>query len=194
MNNSPFQPRPLWQWAILIGLLGFPIAHFGLNYFRRPPQQPLTKALFEGIRYQRMVRADPRPMMIHIVTLDLKQAGLKPLVTPSNPAVQPEHTQARTTTHFLKEFGLRLPLTAVFSIDFERKHRGIFIPRRAIAFRPLVRQFLTQSHTLPSKKNIPPFVFQDSSRLKLWRRGLVQLGRSRRSPEMKLSLFTDKLR
>lgn len=129
INTFPFQPRPLWQWAILLGLLSAPIAHFGLNYFRRPPQQPLTKDLFEGIRYQRMVRADPRPMMIHIVTLDLRQAGLKPLVTPSNPAVQPEHTQARTTTHFLKEFGLQLAINGSFFYKFREETPWDFYPQ-----------------------------------------------------------------
>ena len=128
INTSPFQPRPLWQWAILLSLLSAPIAYFGLNYFRRPPQQPLTKDLFEGIRYQRVVRANPRPMMVHIVTLDLKQAGLKPLVTPSNPVVQPEHIQARTTTHFLKEFGLQLAINGSFFYRFREETPWDFYP------------------------------------------------------------------
>jgi Phosphodiester glycosidase len=128
MNTSPFQPRPLWQGAILLALLGFPIAHFGINYFRRPPQQPLTQRLFEGIHYQRVVCADPRPMMVHIVTLDLKQPGLKPLVTPSNPSLRPEHTQARTATQFVKEFGLQLAVNGSFFYKFREETPWDFYP------------------------------------------------------------------
>jgi Phosphodiester glycosidase len=128
MNTSPFQPRPLWQWAILLGLLGFPIAHFGLNYSRRPPQKPLTKDLFEGIHYQRVVRTDPRPMMVHIVTLDLTQPGLKPFITPSNPSVGPEHTQARTATHFVKEFGVQLAVNGSFFYKFREETPWDFYP------------------------------------------------------------------
>lgn len=128
MIASPFQPRPLWQWAILLGLLSAPIAFFGLNYFRRPAQQPQTKVLFEGINYQRMVRTTPRPMMVHIVTLNLTQPGLKPFVTPSNPSVHPKHTQARTTSHFLKEFGLQLAINGNFFSHFHEQTPWDYYP------------------------------------------------------------------
>jgi hypothetical protein len=128
MNTSPFQPRPLWQWATLLGLLSAPIAYFGLNYFRRPPQQPLTKALFEGVNYQRIVRTTPRPMMVHVVTLDLNQSGVKPFITPSNPAVQPDHTQARTASHFVNEFGLQLAVNGSFFYKFREETPWDYYP------------------------------------------------------------------
>lgn len=126
--TSSFQPRPLWQWAIVLSLLGAPLTFFSLPYFCRPVQQPQSKTLFQGIVYQRVVRTTPRPMMVHIVSLDLTHAGLRPFVTPSTPSVQPDHTQARTTSHFLKEFGLQLAINGNFFYRFREETPWDYYP------------------------------------------------------------------
>jgi hypothetical protein len=73
-----------------------------------PPQPKETsQELFQGITYQRIVRQSPRPLVIHVVKVNLRAAGIRFLVTPGNPkAGQP--LAARTTSQFLSEFHLQL--------------------------------------------------------------------------------------
>jgi hypothetical protein len=72
-----------------------------------PQPSPSSQTLFQGIEYARQVRSDPRPMVIHIVSVDLRSPGISFLVTPGDP----DHVlplQARTTSQFLSEFTLQL--------------------------------------------------------------------------------------
>jgi len=73
----------------------------------RPLPAAKDQTLFQGVQYQRKVTRSPRPMVVHIVTIDLRQPGLSFLVTPGDPkADQP--LKARTTGRFLEEFNLQL--------------------------------------------------------------------------------------
>ena len=69
--------------------------------------EPEKRTLFQGIKYERIVRQDPRPLVIHVITIDLKTAGLKTLVTPCDPD-QSLPCQAKTTSQFLESAGLQL--------------------------------------------------------------------------------------
>ena len=76
-------------------------------FFAMPQPQPVTKTLFKGINYQREIRTTPRTMVIHIITVDLREKGIKFLVTPGDPK-QKLPLQARTTGKFLKDFSVQL--------------------------------------------------------------------------------------
>lgn len=65
--------------------------------------------LFEGIIYERIVRQEPRPMVIHVVSIDLKAEGIKVFVTPGDPDAELP-LQARSTSEFLSDFGLQLAI------------------------------------------------------------------------------------
>jgi hypothetical protein len=73
----------------------------------RPQPRPVSQSLFEGILYQREVRQKPRPMVIHIITVDLKQPGISFLVTPGDPESS-RPLRARTTSQFLDEYGAQI--------------------------------------------------------------------------------------
>lgn len=77
------------------------------------PRAPLpaagTETLFEGITYTREVRTTPRPMVIHLIQIDLRTKGLDFLVTPGNPS-RDLPLDARTTSQFLAEFGVQLAI------------------------------------------------------------------------------------
>lgn len=76
-----------------------------------PDQPEATKEeLFNGITYQRVIKNDPHPMVIHIVTIDLKADGIKPLVTPPDNAGSDKPLNARTTTEFLEDFNVQLAI------------------------------------------------------------------------------------
>jgi hypothetical protein len=71
--------------------------------------QPAEKnqALFQGIHYIRDVRQSPRPLVVHIVTVRLRESGIEFLVTPGDQdAGLP--LQARPTSNFLEEFDLQI--------------------------------------------------------------------------------------
>ncbi len=67
------------------------------------------ETLFKGIVYERIVQQDPRLMVIHIVTIDLKAEGIKVLVTPGEANTNPALT-ARTTSDFLEDFDMSLAI------------------------------------------------------------------------------------
>jgi hypothetical protein len=72
-----------------------------------PQPAPANQTLFQGIEYNRQVRRDPRPMVIHVVTVDLRSPGIAFLVTPGDPD-ESLPLEARTTSQFLREFDLQL--------------------------------------------------------------------------------------
>ncbi len=63
--------------------------------------------LFKGIVYERIVRQEPRLMVIHVMTIDLKADGIKVLVTPGN-ADSDHSLSARTTSDFLEHFDMSI--------------------------------------------------------------------------------------
>jgi hypothetical protein len=78
------------------------------------PQPPNTRAeLFDGITYIRAVRQQPRPLVIHVVQIDLDTPGLSFLVTPSDP-VDGHEVRAQTTSHFLVTHDLQLAINGDF--------------------------------------------------------------------------------
>jgi len=73
----------------------------------RPQPAPTSQELFSGVSYSREVRNTPRPMVIHTLLVDLREPGVRLLVTPGDPDA--EHSlQARTTSDFLEEFDLQV--------------------------------------------------------------------------------------
>ena len=72
----------------------------------RPAPVPVKQTLRQGVEYQRMVRVSPRPMVIHVLTVNLKTNGLRFVVTPPDDAGSDKPLRARTTSQFLEEFDL----------------------------------------------------------------------------------------
>jgi len=66
----------------------------------------VKQTLRQGVEYQRMVRVSPRPMVIHVLTVNLKTNGLRFVVTPPDDAGSDKPLRARTTSQFLEEFDL----------------------------------------------------------------------------------------
>jgi hypothetical protein len=104
---------------ILIGLLiilaGVALFVGGFFFWRdHRPQPPNTRVeLFDGITYLRAVRQQPRPLIIHVVQIDLDTPGLSFLVTPSDP-VDGHEVRAQTTSHFLATHDLQLAINGDF--------------------------------------------------------------------------------
>ncbi len=73
----------------------------------RPQPAPTQEMLFQGVEYIRDVRSAPRPMVIHVIKVDLKAAGIRTLVTPGDPQAELP-LEARTTSQFLDDFNVQV--------------------------------------------------------------------------------------
>lgn len=73
------------------------------------PPSPSEETLFDGITYTREVRSTPRPLVIHIVQIDLRAEGISLFVTPGD-AERELPYNARTTSTFLDEFNVQLAI------------------------------------------------------------------------------------
>ena len=73
----------------------------------RPLPFPLKQELYKGVKYERIVRILPHPMIAHILVVDTRAEGIEFLVTPPNSEGK-QPLNARTTSQFLKEFNLQI--------------------------------------------------------------------------------------
>ena len=94
---------------LLLLCLGTLVAGRYLWALIRPQPASLTETLFEGVVYTRQVRRSPRPMVVHLITVNLATQGVEVLVTPGDPTAEMP-LQARTTSQFLREFDLQVAI------------------------------------------------------------------------------------
>jgi Phosphodiester glycosidase len=120
-----------WIQNSIVGmsLLALPLVFYSNLLLHRPPRTNLQKTLFPGITYQRQALDSPRPLMVHIVTINLNQAGMNVQVTPGNPTPDNREITARTTTEFLKEFNLQLAVNANFFYPFRENTPWDYYPQ-----------------------------------------------------------------
>src|SRR5512143_944 len=71
-------------WSAVAGVLTLGACGAGaIGYFHgRPAPVPAREHLFTGVEYMRRVQLQPRPMVIHTITIDMRTGGLHFLVTP----------------------------------------------------------------------------------------------------------------
>jgi len=84
-----------------------------LWHTHRPLPSNTYETLFEGVTYTRDVRHVPRPLVVHIVTVDLNAPGIGLLVTPGR-LTGNRQLPARTTSQFLLEFDLQIAINGDF--------------------------------------------------------------------------------
>ncbi len=123
--------RGLFILSLLILIIG---NYFFWSYLSPPIPENIHQTLFEGITYLREIRNTPRPIIIHIVTVDLTHPNIRFLVTPGEKSEEGE-IGVSTTSQFLAKFKLQLavngsffyPFHPLFSVDFWNAypaHRG----------------------------------------------------------------------
>ena len=82
-------------------------------FHTRPQPAPLRKTLFPGVEYVREIHRRPRPIVAHLVTVELSTPGLQFLVTPGDPG-RKLPLDARTTSGFAREFRVQLAINGDF--------------------------------------------------------------------------------
>ncbi len=122
---------------LLLGLLL--AAPFLWGSLVRPLRTDVVQPLFVGVDYTREVRQEPRALVLHVVELDLTAVSL--LVTP------PPTSSGRTTTDFLRQYGLQLAINGSFyQIDRSSDNNGLI---------PLGHTIANGVAYVPSRQNWP---------------------------------------
>jgi hypothetical protein len=98
---------------LLLGALAW-----GINLSRRPPRVETQETIFRGVSYTRWVRSTPRPLVIHIVSVDLSVPGVHALVTPPDTSCDLD-TCAMTTGEFARKYGVQVAINGSFFDPFE---------------------------------------------------------------------------
>ena len=115
-----------------VGLGGLTVA-LGLTYagfcLKRPARTPAQRSLFQGIEYERIVHNSPRPLMLHIVTVDLAAPGIGFLVTPQQKDPDGKETLADTVPGFLEKYGLKVAINGSFFYPMYVHHPFDYAPR-----------------------------------------------------------------
>ncbi len=102
--------RWLWLPAVVLILIGLGAGFVALYSRGRPLPIPTSQKLFTGVLYTRKVALRPRPMMIHVITIDMRTPGLRLLVTPPDEKGSDLPLRARTTSEFMQENGVQIAI------------------------------------------------------------------------------------
>jgi len=100
-----FKPIRIIVWIVMILILC--IGGYSLYNRGRPAPVPTKQKLFDGVVYRRIIHVIPRPMIIHVLTVDTKSKGISFLITPPD-SQSARPLNALTTTQFLEKFHLQL--------------------------------------------------------------------------------------
>ena len=102
--------RKVFLPVVLLFVMGLCVGAPLLYLHGRPAPVPVKQTLRDGVEYQRLVRVSPRPMVIHVLKINMKAKGLKVVVTPPDNPNSDKPLDARTTSQFLEEFDLDIAI------------------------------------------------------------------------------------
>ena len=97
-----------YWWFIPLGFVLLAGVYF-IFTLGRPAPVPVKREIYEGVTYRRIVRYLPHAMIAHVLVIDTHAKGIQFLVTPPS-EVDGGAVTARTTSEFLKEFGVQIAI------------------------------------------------------------------------------------
>ncbi|NJM97584.1 MAG: phosphodiester glycosidase family protein [Phormidesmis sp. RL_2_1] len=127
-------PNPLLQKMLKIAALGLGGSVLGLALIyasyclRRPARSFQVRSLFSGIDYTRYTRESPRPLVFHVVSVDLTVPGIRFLVTPPGAAPPGKETLADTVPGFLEAHGVQVAINGSFFYPMHVHHPLDYAP------------------------------------------------------------------
>ncbi|NES21955.1 MAG: phosphodiester glycosidase family protein [Symploca sp. SIO3E6] len=148
-------------------LLALPLVLYSGLHLSRPPRTPQQRTLFQGIIYRREVRDLPRPLVLHIVTIDLTAPGVRVLVTPGKATPDNTEVQARTTTEFLREFQLQLAINGSFFYPFREISPWNYYPKSGDRANVVGQAIANGTSYSPPQPNWPVLCFNANSRAQI---------------------------
>ncbi len=118
--------------VVAASILGSLVLAGGLTYgfclLKRPARTPQVRSLFQGITYERYSRNTPRPLVFHVVTVDLTAPGIEFLATPQGIADDGKETTADTVPGFLQKQGVQVAINANFFYPMHVHHPFDYAP------------------------------------------------------------------
>ncbi len=174
--NHRYQIGIKYFWmAAGTSLLALPLLLYGQSHFRRPARVNQERTLFQGIVYKRDIRISPRPLVIHIVTIDLTAPGVKVQVTPGTPTVGPEEIpteiNALPTSEFLKKFKLQLAINASFFYPFREVTPWDYYPHSGNRANVVGEAIANGSSYSQVDQSFPALCFNASNRAQILAKG-----------------------
>lgn len=156
-------------------LLILPLLLYGKLHFQRPARINQERTLFQGIVYKRDIRVSPRPLTIHIVTIDLTAPGIKVQVTPGTPTTSkeeiPTEINALTTSEFLKKFQLQLAINASFFYPFREVTPWDYFPHSGNRANVVGEAIANGSNYSQVDKSFPALCFNANNRAQILKKG-----------------------
>ncbi len=121
------------RWAcglVLIGpgAVGSLVGGYWTWFTHRGQPEPVSEEWFAGVRYERLVFQQPRPIVAHLVRIDLSEPGIDFLVTPGQPTESGD-VLADTTSGFAVRHGVQLAINAHFFYPFHANSPLDYRPR-----------------------------------------------------------------
>jgi len=112
---------------IVPSVLGLAVSGFVCWALYRGQPEPVSEEWFAGVRYQRLVRQQPRPLVAHLVRIDLQEPGLDVLVSPHEPSASGDVLSDRTSG-FAARHGVQVAINANYFYPFENNHPLNYTP------------------------------------------------------------------
>jgi len=115
--------------AAALGSLAVAIAlAYSFHLLQRPARTSVVKPLFQGVRYERYARQLPRPLMLHVISIDLTVPGLRFIATPQGNDPNGKETLADTVPGFLQKKGVQVAINANFFYPMHVHHPFDYAP------------------------------------------------------------------
>lgn len=130
-----------------------------VTYGRRPPRTTHHATLFEGVIYERRILSEPRPVILHIVMIDLTVEGIDFAITPPDLPNETLYMQARTTSDFVAESGVQLAINGSFFYPFHSEMPWDYFPHEGDTVRPLGETIVDQQVLSPTEEHYQPVCF-----------------------------------
>lgn len=105
-------------------------------YSARSQPEEQNQTLYQGITYIRDTRQAPRPLVVHVVKVNLRASGIDFLVTPGDPEKE-RSLAARTTSQFLQAFDVQLAVNGDGSAPSHYNNPLDYYPRVGDPVEPL---------------------------------------------------------
>lgn len=112
---------------ILPALAGSTVGGYWLWFTHRSQPEPVREEWFAGVRYERLVFQQPRPVVAHVVRIHLREPGLDFVVTAPQPSDSGD-VLADKTSGFAARHGLQLAINANFFYPFYNNHPLDYAP------------------------------------------------------------------
>lgn len=106
---------------VLPGVIGCGVGGYWFWFTHRLQPEPVREEWFAGVRYERLVFQQPRPVVAHVVRVDLQEPGIDFLVTPGQPSASGE-VFADTTSGFAARHEVQLAINANYFYPFRSNH------------------------------------------------------------------------